>query len=166
LPPGNRAIATAHDITPLDVCGALNIPTADSPEFQAVLSLFRNPWFSRAWTWQEAFLANEREFHYGELVTENFLLRKLFSVLIILPDVLNEEAYTPNEFLPLLEMVQGHEYYKNNIQSHTKFAKVLSTRHGSACRYPSNLIYSLLAATQDCPPITVEYDLPFESEFS
>ena len=46
-----------------DVHRSLGIPLLHSPEFDALEEvLLRNSWFSRAWTWQESFVAKERKF--------------------------------------------------------------------------------------------------------
>ena len=43
----------------------LGIPFFGSPEFDALIDLLKDPWFFRAWTWQENFLAKESTFFRG-----------------------------------------------------------------------------------------------------
>ena len=117
----------------------LGIPLYDSPEFKALETLLHNPWFSRAWTWQESFLARDRRFHCGGWHWSSSLMLRAALVFISLTHVCGIGVYNWSLFAKAFPMISGLDFWSNN-SSELDFSRFLQRRRGSGCLYPSDLI--------------------------
>ncbi len=152
-----------------DVHGELGIPLLGSPEFHALMELLQNPWFSRAWTWQESFLARKRVFHCSPWSWSTELLTKVYLVLRGLSEICGNESYLPGEHCDVLVMISGLELWTRWEQSpkcYLELFALLLLRRGTGCKYPSDLLYSLLGAAWQTLHIQVDYKQPFEVVFA
>ena len=64
-----------------------------------------------------------------------------------------------------MPMLGGENFWKRE-KHWLKLSEILKLRRGSGCKYPCDLVYSLLGAARDCPNIKVDYDQPFEKVFA
>ena len=152
-----------------DVHGELGIPLLGSSQFDALMELLKNSWFSRAWTWQESFLARKRVFHCSSWSWSTVLLTEVYLVLRGLSQICGNKSYLPDEHRDVLAMISGLEFWTRREQSpkyYLELFALLSLRRGADCKYPSDLLYSLLGAAWQVPNIQVDYKLPFEVVFA
>ena len=147
----------------------LGIPVLGSPEFDALIDLLKDPWFFRAWTWQENFLAKESKFFRGSWSWSGQLIRRVCSVLCNLSTAYGSE----NEFLPgyytALSMTTGLDFWIGSAESPKTYVRLfalLILRRGSDCACPSDLVYSLLGAAWESSNIEIDYQQPFEIAFA
>ena len=136
----------------------------DSSEFQAVLDLLRNPWFFRAWTWQESFLAKEAIFYYGDKSWDRISLTWVCLSIHRLRQLTGGREYG-TEYLTAMTMLTGERSMKRDLQS-LGLKELLMLKRGRNCKYPSDSIYSLIGVAHKCPDIRVDYDLAFETVFA
>ena len=81
-----------------DIHCFLGIPLLYSPEFDALVDLLlKNSWFSRAWTWQESFVAKEREFFFGSRSWSGKSMVAAWLVILRLKDFWETDDYLFNE---------------------------------------------------------------------
>lgn len=153
-----------------DIHRLLDLPLLSSKAFDDLGALFNNEWCSRAWTWQQTFVARKRTFHCGafpwdgaKVVVACFVLHKL-----------NERRASAryNEIsLKMNGMVTEEDFWaiaKNRGLSTAwlELGPLIGLRRGSKCKYPSDLVYSLLDVAERCPHIDVDYEAPFEVVFA
>ena len=145
------------------------IPILSSPEFDALIDLLKNPWFSRAWTWQESFLAKESTFFRGSWSWSSQCLMEVCSVLCRL----SPASGKVNEFLHgysnALSMTNSLDFWTREARSpinQLKLLALLTMRRGSGCTHPSDLVYSLLGAAWESSDIEIDYKQPFEMVFA
>ena len=161
----NRINGPSPDIVHRD----LAIPVLGSPEFDTLTDLLKNPWFFRAWTWQESFLAKESTFFRGSWSWSGQLMRTVCSVLCNL-----SSAYgSNNEFLPgyynALSMTTSLDFWLGSAErfkTYVRLFALLILRRGSDCTRPSDLVYSLLGAAWESSDIEIDYQQPFEMVFA
>lgn len=152
-----------------EVHGDLGIPLLHSPEFDALIDLLKNPWFSRAWTWQESFLAKERRFFCGSWSWSGKFLTQVCLVLVGITAVCGNDDYLINGYRHVLPMIAGLDFWtrrEKSTRSYLELTALLTLRRGSGCKYPSDLLYSLLGAAWKSPTIQVDYKETFEMVFA
>ncbi|KAG8528993.1 uncharacterized protein KY384_006682 [Bacidia gigantensis] len=152
-----------------DVHNDLGIPLCDSPEFEAFITWSKNPWFLRAWTWQETFLARNRIYHCGTWHWTNLFMRNVGLALRGLGIVCGNEDFMIEIYRPVLLMCEGLDFWTRRIESPKiwlELSTLLSMRRGTCCKYPSDLVYSLIGAARNVPNFQVDYKLPFEEVFA
>ena len=155
--------------SPDDVHRDLGIPFPNSPGFEALLDLLKNPWFSRAWTWQESFLARKRIFFRGSWSWSGQLLIEICLILGELSSVCGYKDILLNGYFNVLPMIAGLDFWTRREQSTKRYLELpslLTLRRGSGCTYPSDLLYSLLGAARESTDIEVDYEQPFEIIFA
>ena len=155
--------------SPDDVHRDLGIPLLSSPGFEALLDLFKNPWFSRAWTWQESFLAKKRIFFRGSWSWPGQLLIEVCLILGELSSVCGYKDSLLNEYFNVLPMIAGLDFWTRRDESTKRYLELpalLTLRRGSDCTYPSDLLYSLLGAAWESTDIEVDYEQSFEVMFA
>lgn len=164
LSPGLYQRLRAARDDPDELHQVLDIPLIESTEFQAFQELLRNPWFVRAWTWQESFVAKERLFHYGDQAwSRQPIVRAVIAIFALRQSTgLDRYAYE-NKFA--MDMLGNESFWVHN-KEYLEFRRILQSRRGSGCKYASDLIYSLLGAAKNSPKIHVDYGLPFEMVFT
>ena len=155
--------------SPDDLHRDLEIPLLSSPGFEALLDLLKNPWFSRAWTWQESFLAKKRTFFRGSWSWCGQLLIEVCLILGELSSVCGYKDSLLNEYFNVLPMLAGLDFWTRREEStkhYLELPALLTLRRGSGCTYPSDLLYSLLGAARESTDIEVDYKQSFEIIFA
>ena len=155
--------------SPDDVHHDLDIPLLSSPGFEALLDLLKNPWFSRAWTWQESFLAKKRILFRGSWSWSGQLLIEVCLILDELSSVCGYKDSLLNEYFNVLPMIAGLDFWTRREESTKRYLELpalLTLRRGSGCTYPSDLLYSLLGAARESTDIEVDYKQSFEIIFA
>ena len=155
--------------SPDDVHRDLGIPLLNSPGFEALLDLLKNPWFSRAWTWQESFLAKKRIFFRGSWSWSGQLLIEVCLILGELSSVCGYKDSLLNEYFNVLPMIAGLDFWTRRDESTKRYLELpalLTLRRGVRCTYPSDLLYSLLGAAWESADIEVDYKQSFEVIFA
>lgn len=155
--------------SPDDVHRDLGIPLRGSPEFFALIDLLKASWFSRAWTWQESFLAKERKFFHGSWSWSGRFMMEVCLVLCGLNSVSGNDNDLPDVYRDVLPMIAGFEFWtrrKESNKSYLELSALLTLRRGSGCTYPGDLLYSLLGAARGSFNIEVDYSQPFEVVFA
>ena len=155
--------------SPDDVHRDLGIPLLSSPGFEALLDLLKNPWFSRAWTWQESFLAKKRIFFRGSWSWSGQLLIEVCLILGELSSVCGYKDSLLNEYFNVLPMIAGLDFWTkrdDRTKRYLELPALLTLRRGVGCTYPSDLLYSLLGAAWESADIEVDYKQPFEVIFA
>ena len=155
--------------SPDDLHRDLDIPLLKSPGFDALLDLLKNPWFSRAWTWQESFLANKRIFSRGSWSWSSQLLIEICLILGELSSVCGYKDSLLNEYFNVLPMIAGLDFWTTREQSTKRYLELpalFALRRGSGCTYPSDLLYSLLGPARESTKIEVDYKQSFEVIFA
>ena len=137
-------------------CG---IPAERSTGLGALVGLNANPWFRRAWTFQESFLAKDRRFFYGSLEIATNEMHVAFSVLGELHDVL--EKGNGRELLQSSTML-----LLGDASGNTTLRHFLNARRGSLCKNAVDLVYSLLGVTTDGMGIEPDYYKEFTDVFA
>jgi hypothetical protein len=139
----------------------LNLPVLNSAGFQALLELMRSPWFFRAWTWQEQFVARESILHWGESMWDSTELAMACISVVRIREFTGLALEYGNEGGNALTMLLDEE-----LKETVDFGELLKVRKGADCKYPHDLLYSLLGAGWDCPDIPIDYEQPFETLFA
>ena len=155
--------------SPDDVHRDLGLPLLSSPGFEALLDLLKNPWFSRAWTWQESFLAKKRLFFRGSWSWSGQLLIEVCLILGKLSSVCGYKDSLLYEYFNVLPMIAGLDFWTRRDESTKRYLELpalLTLRRGSGCTYPSDLLYSLLGAAWESTDIEVDYEQSFEIIFA
>ena len=155
--------------SPDDVHRDLGIPLLSSPGFEALLDLLKNPWFSRAWTWQESFLAKKRIFFRGSWSWSGQLLIEVCLILGELSSVCGYKENLLNEYFNVLPMIAGLDFWTRRDESTKRYLELpalLTLRRGVGCTYPSDILYSLLGAAWESTDIEIDYEQSFEVIFA
>jgi hypothetical protein len=145
------------------------IPSADSSEFTALARLLARPWFYRAWTFQESFVASKRTFLCGSWSITGWEMTNALSTLSRLYFCTNDPRYLDLRSQKIFAMVFGRNFWtRNNQRAHyyCTLQALLTQRRGSGCLFPIDLVYSIIGAASDRPEIEVNYNLPFERVFA
>ena len=139
---------------------ACRIPAGRSTGLKALLRLTTtNPWFRRAWTFQESFLAKDRRLFYGSLEITANDLNVAFSVLGELHDTL--EKGNGRELLRSSAML-----LLGDASGNTTLRHFLNARRGSHCKHAVDLVYSLLGITTGGTGIEPDYYKEFTEVFA
>lgn len=150
-----------------DIYHELGLPLPNSPEWQALIELLDNPWFTRAWTWQESFLAKERHFRRNAWSWPTALMQRAALALLKLDKITDNSNGL--RLWNVLPMVNGQDFWTRRSASDKtwlKLEKLLAVRRGSGCKVPHDLVYSLLGAAWECPNVQIDYRKPFEEIYS
>lgn len=97
------------------------------------------------------------------------LLTKVCLVLRGLSRICGNASYFPGEHRDVLAMIAGLEFWTRREQSprhYLELLPLLSLRREAGCKYPNDLLYSLLGAAWQVPNLQVDYKLPFEVVFA
>lgn len=140
-----------------------NIPTPDSIEFTSLDLLFQRSWFSRAWTFQESWVAKERTFHCGsyQIAGDDMLGAVLAAYRLY--KCTDDKRYHRADSFNSLSMTTGvHFWNQMGHDNPINFLTLLIQRRGSGCKDPRDLIYALVGAAQDSPDIDIDYDRPYQ----
>lgn len=122
--------------SPDDVHRDLGIPLLGSPEFTALMDLLKAPWFSRAWTWQESFLAKERRFFRGSWSWSGQFMMEVCLVLCGLTSVSGNDNDLPDGYRDVLPMIAGLDFWtrrNESIKNYLELPALLTLRRGSGC---------------------------------
>lgn len=138
------------------------IQPVDSPGFRALRELLQRPWFYRAWTFQEAFLAKRRNVVWGSECIDGRSLWSVIYILMILSMKAVDVRYFNSNLRKLYGMLEGDSLWKDPKD----MLDLLGFRRGAGHTLPSDLVYSLLGCVQDGPDIQVDYSKPFETVFT
>ncbi|KAI4197068.1 MAG: hypothetical protein LQ346_003101 [Caloplaca aetnensis] len=154
-------VATIYD----EINAVFDTPAGSSSLFQALTRFLTSPWYSRAWTFQESFLAQERTFFYGCLeILGNRLqmavccLQKLYMAI---GTPIHISMRSKPDLLRSISMLSAE-----NTPKHTTFRHLMSMRCGSGCKHAVDLVYSLLAVTTDAVSLVPDYDKDFPQVFA
>ena len=147
----------------------LGIPVLGSPKFDALIKLLKNPWFSRAWTWQESFLAKESTFFRGPWSWSSEFLMEVCLVFCNLSSASGNNNEFFRGYSNALSMTTSLDFWTRRAESpkdHLKLLALLTLRRRSGCTHPSDLVYSLLGAAWESSSIEIDYKQPFEMVFA
>ncbi|KAI0121013.1 heterokaryon incompatibility protein-domain-containing protein [Xylariales sp. AK1849] len=137
------------------------IKPAEHPGYKSLITLLKRPWFARAWTFQESWLATERRLYCGSYsLGPNDLLfaqRVLFKLNFLTED----KRY---DFQPAYGMLEGRDFWKHSPKD--TIMSLLVFRRGSGCQKPQDLIYSILASVRDTIGIKPNYSLDWPEVFA
>ena len=156
----------------VDVHRDLDIPLLGSPELEAMRELLGNPWFFRAWTWQESYLARQRRFYRGQWMWSDHAMAKVCDVLWRLNVLFEIPQYSPTGdalyFFNVQRRLPGSGIRESLGKRHRlpTLPGLLWFRRGSSSTLPVDILYSLLGAATDCPDIHIDYAQPFEIAFA
>lgn len=143
-----------------EINSTFNISPVESAGFEALQKLLQRPWFSRAWTFQESYVAKKRIFHCGHFVIQGELLVKVFATLQILREVTRESRYLDYTKWKGSRMLEGEGFFKSKPSDyHSTFLDLLNLRRKSGCKDERDLIFALLGATKDNYGIDPDYSL-------
>ena len=149
---------------PQEINRYFDIKPADSHEFQAIGKIFRRSWFSRAWTFQEHFLATQRVFHCGRFSMSGQEMTRIHEVLMELRLRTADNRYFEDDLKNTFGMLQGRDFWVKNPKN--RLLELLDFRRGAGCERPSDLIYSLLGSVKNAGGIEVDYSKTFEQVFT
>ena len=145
----------------------LGIPFLGSPEFDALIDLLKNPWFFRAWTWQESFLAKESRFFRGSSSWPGEGMRQIGSALCNLSSAYGSNNEFVAGYLNASLMTTSLDFLtRNAYTTNMRLFALLILRRGAGCTLPSDLVYSLLGAASESIDIEIDYQQPFEMVFA
>lgn len=138
----------------------VELPSPSSPEVAALQRLYQNPWFQRAWTFQEAHFAKERHWLRGPI---QFDLHQAIHGEMVLRNLTKCDAYLDYNAYGVLW--SNHTPRAVQLFEDSKLSMLLRLRRGSACTNPRDIVYSLLDAA-DIHDMVVDYNLPWTEVFS
>ena len=154
-------------VDPEELEKEFNLPLIHSSEFLALRDFYKRPWFSRAWTFQESFLARQKTFHCGNYsASETLLLRTALS-LTALGKITNDGRYTAicisvyETALSVKNFMKIKTYYAPEF-----FKAVVLKRRGSRCKIPHDHVYSILGIFPEISNIKPNYSAPLEIVFA
>ncbi|KAL8963950.1 MAG: hypothetical protein Q9183_004820, partial [Haloplaca sp. 2 TL-2023] len=93
-----------------DVHNRFSIPTLESAEFVAPQKLLGSTWFTRAWTFQEAYLAQEKIFCCGSYRASGDPVWKVVSKIHYLYRCTKDDAYLRNICTGVLQLIGASEH--------------------------------------------------------
>ena len=130
------------------------LPGVDSPGLKAFMDfLLKRPWSYRAWTFQESYLARDKEYFCGRLQISNITMNALFLMVTLIARKANNPHYTPFLCYPTMFLESS---------SCNDLGFLLFRRRGSGCKDPRDQIYSILGVVSDLwrDSILVDYRKP------
>ncbi|KAL8698585.1 MAG: hypothetical protein Q9201_006486 [Fulgogasparrea decipioides] len=143
------------------------LPRADSAEFIELTKLFRRSWFSRAWTFQETFVARERSFLCGGHCISGVGMLKTFGVIYELYHCTKDPRYSQFKLDHVLGMTACQDIYSQLPSDLPRgLLSLLWLRRGAGCKDPRDLLYSVLGAAADRIPIEPDYGRSFEHVYA
>jgi hypothetical protein len=139
------------------------IKSPESGNNEALNNLLQRPWFSRAWTFQESWLAQTRRFICGtrEVSADNLLWA--VQALYHLNSVEDDPRYN---IMGALYVIEGRNFWTRRSQTMGTLLELLLIREGSGCKYPHDLIYSLLGSVRDDLGIKASYSTRWQGVFA
>lgn len=143
-----------------DIHRDLDLPLPDSLEWQAFIKLCGNPWFERAWTWQESYFANKKRLYLNGWSFSHVWLRR---AALALWDLQKVCTYNHSRILERMMPMISDAF--NEPGSYKTLAKVLYLRRGARSKEPHDFVYSLLGA-KECPAVRVDYRVPYEQVYT
>ena len=135
-----------------EINSTFNIPPVESAEFVSLWKLLQRPWFSRAWTFQESYVAKRRIFHCGNFAIRGELLTNVFAILVKLKSCTHDSRYLDGDKWKGSRMLEGKSFFKSKPNYYSTLLDLLSLRRGSGCKDKRDLVFSLLGA----PKTTME----------
>ena len=119
------------------------------PKFDAFISFFiERPWFQRAWTFQESWLAQNRTYHCGKFEFPDESLLVTASCLMALSTNMNNIRYSLPWDGKLASMLLRERSFQGS-SPYQDLHYLLESRRRAGCKYPSDLIYSLYGVVSD-----------------
>lgn len=141
-----------------------DIPPLGSQGYKALNEILNVSWFRRVWTFQEGFLAQKRWFMIGKVVVSGEVMINIINILTLLGQktTLSPGTYIEGRIMPNICRVVGHipDFVRRDSIS------FLTLLRGSACKLPSDMVYSLFGLVETPPAIQVDYDKPFGQVFA
>jgi Heterokaryon incompatibility protein (HET) len=162
IPPSNQR-PNSEELT-----AKFDIPSADSGIYESLNKLFRSAWFSRAWTFQESFLANASTFHFGtNQVTGDDMLSTFIMLYHLNWAGLGEGQFKFRHDRVIPMLATSNKFPLNSAaEEQSDFMQLLDARRGSGCKNPSDILYSLLGVAPMDMDIKPDYSKPFEQVFA
>jgi hypothetical protein len=137
------------------------LPPIADPAWVALRRLFQNAWFTRAWTFQESWLATRRNFIWGACEfgdrPEGLLLS--YRVLFKISRLGDRYRHFADGLANAIGMLEGQRFWDKHLK--LDFLSLLVMRRRAMCKYPHDKIYSLLGLVDDMLGIHVSYTLPW-----
>ncbi|KAM5341811.1 hypothetical protein ACJ41O_014842 [Fusarium nematophilum] len=134
--------------------------------YRTLRELFRLPWFSRAWIFQEFVLAKSRRFALGPLsVGGDTVLMAMRIMNGLARKTTNYSEYWGMKDFPFFEAASIAEGFgRKDVKA--DLVKLLQARRGANCKLPSDLVYSLLGIAENGHAIPVDCTKPFGQVFA
>jgi hypothetical protein len=133
----------------------------ESGNYEALNSLLTRPWFMRAWTFQESWLAQKRCFFCGHHQLDEAKLYFAARALVQLATVGRADARF--DTLGSRYMIEGRDAHSYPPET---LLELLVMRRGAGCRYPQDMIYSLLGSVRDDLGMQVDYSATWQQVFA
>ncbi|KAL9617195.1 MAG: hypothetical protein Q9160_008000 [Pyrenula sp. 1 TL-2023] len=131
--------------------------------FRPILS---KRWFSRAWTWQESYVARSRKFFWGHFTfDEDFMDSFLSNSLRYMDDLRNDASFQDSFFRKVVPMLTGLAPWED-LAGKFDFAKAMKQRRAAGCKCPSDIVYSVMNASPGAPKLPVDYVQPSLTTFA
>jgi hypothetical protein len=134
----------------------LKLPELESPGWDAFDSLINHAWFGRLWVVQEATLAKELVFFYGDYHIDPGLLKKVVRKVSKLRSIRGDQDRLPSHFKGLLcksesvfrcrDIYQHDQLHKANSRNHvaTRVGLISESTSSHQCSDPKDQVFALL----------------------
>ena len=134
----------------------------DSSKYKALKTFTHNPWFYRAWTFQESFLARKRQLYLGKFMLHDIRLQQALLMAELLYRVTNIAIFREINNRDCTTMIAP----KYQLIGPKKFRQLMWQRKGSGCKHSVDLVYSLLDTTTDILEIVPDYSKNYVQVFT
>ncbi|KAF2674504.1 HET-domain-containing protein [Microthyrium microscopicum] len=160
--------STGMALLNLDIRMEFGIPEPGSKSFDALQDLFTRPWFYRAWTFQESFLASRKTYWIGSRSLSPGHIFNVQRLLMTLFVATEDARYLSAKCLDenMAFTSQNEWIATNGNNNKLTLSSLLAQRRGSKCGNPSDLVYSLLGIASDGADILPDYDESYGSVFA
>ena len=133
----------------------LEIEAGGSKILKAFIRFLENPWFHRAWTFQEYVVAKDWRFFYGRLdFTKDYVIMSLLG--------LDKLSVTPH-YSALAGSILLSKQLPSEFHS---LRRLLKMRRGCGYTHAVDIVYSLLGLARDAFDIVPDYEKDFLQVFS
>ncbi|KAH8754685.1 heterokaryon incompatibility protein-domain-containing protein [Hyaloscypha sp. PMI_1271] len=136
---------------------------ADFGEFE---KLFRRPWFSRAWTYQESAVAKEKEFYCGPVKIPGIAIQTVVDRVLTIYKATGNNMYS-SFYDTRIQSMFFHGFYQMGYDW-KELDDLLNLRSGGGSSKPSDIVYSLIGVSTDYwrSVIHPDYRKPFQEVYA
>jgi hypothetical protein len=143
-----------------EINSTFHIPPVESAEFESLQKLLQRPWFSRAWTFQESYVAKKRIFHCGHFIIQGQQLVNVFATLQKLRSSTRESQYLDYTKWKGSRMLEGEGFFRSKpAHYYSTFLDLLSLRRTSGCKDKRDLVFAIIGVAKDNYGVEADYSL-------